>query len=83
MTEKEIPKLLEESKEATVTQVLTGDYNLKIARQDYFTSNQDKVRTDYFMHTMLTHYIEKEVVVVLLFYVHGKHLRSCQDCQLT
>ena len=24
-----------------------------------------------------------QVVVVLLFYVHGKHLRSCQDGQLT
>ena len=24
-----------------------------------------------------------DVVVVLLFYVHGKHLRSCRDCQLT
>ena len=23
------------------------------------------------------------VVVVLLFYVHGKHLKSCQDGQLT
>ena len=23
------------------------------------------------------------VVVVLLFYVHGKHLRSCRDGQLT
>ena len=26
---------------------------------------------------------EVVVVVVLLFYVHGKHLRSCQDGQLT
>ena len=25
----------------------------------------------------------KVVVVVLLFYVHGKHLRSCRDGQLT
>ena len=25
----------------------------------------------------------KVVVVVLLFYVHGKHLRSCLDGQLT
>ena len=25
----------------------------------------------------------KIVVVVLLFYVHGKHLRSCRDGQLT
>ena len=27
---------------------------------------------------------EREIVVVaLLFYVHGKHLRSCRDGQLT
>ena len=26
---------------------------------------------------------EKDVVVVVLFYVHGKHLRSCRDGQLT
>ena len=25
----------------------------------------------------------RPVVVVLLFYVHGKHLRSCRDGQLT
>ena len=25
----------------------------------------------------------KRVVVALLFYVHGKHLRSCRDGQLT
>ena len=24
-----------------------------------------------------------DVIVVLLFYVHGKHLRSCRDGQLT
>ena len=28
----------------------------------------------------LIHFV---VVVVLLFYVHGKHLRSCRDGQLT
>ena len=27
--------------------------------------------------------LEKVVVVALLFYVHGKHLRSCRDGQLT
>ena len=27
--------------------------------------------------------IPQMVVVVLLFYVHGKHLRSCRDGQLT
>ena len=26
---------------------------------------------------------QRVVVVVLLFYVHGKHLRSCRDGQLT
>ena len=28
-------------------------------------------------------YLEPVVVVALLFYVHGKHLRSCRDGQLT
>ena len=28
-------------------------------------------------------YVYKLVVVALLFYVHGKHLRSCRDGQLT
>ena len=26
---------------------------------------------------------KKVIVVVLLFYVHGKHIRSCRDGQLT
>ena len=43
MSEKEVLKVLQECKDAKVQQVLTGDYNLKLARQDYFTSNQDKV----------------------------------------
>ena len=28
-------------------------------------------------------YFLKEIVVELLFYVHGKHLRSCRNSQLT
>ena len=27
--------------------------------------------------------MEDNIFVVLLFYVHGKHLRSCRDGQLT
>ncbi|XP_060551458.1 HAUS augmin-like complex subunit 3 [Ruditapes philippinarum] len=41
--ENEVPKLIQECKDAKVLRVLTGDYNLKLARQDYFTTNQDKV----------------------------------------
>ena len=33
------------------------------------------------IHAMTTGYIV--VYVVLLYYVHGKHLRSCRDGQLT
>lgn len=44
--ESEVPKLIQECKDAKVLRVLTGDYNLKLARQDYFTSNQDKVWTN-------------------------------------
>ena len=32
---------------------------------------------------MITHQTIVVVVVALLFYVHGKHLRSCWDGQLT
>lgn len=41
--DREVPQLIQECREAEVLRVLTGDYNLKLARQDYFTSNQDKV----------------------------------------
>ena len=33
--------------------------------------------------TAMLHLEVVVVVVVLLFYVHGKHLRSCRDSQLT
>ena len=35
------------------------------------------------LHKSLTQGKDFVVVVVLLFYVHGKHLRSCRDGQLT
>ena len=41
--ENEIPRLLEVNASLQATHILSGDYNLKIARQDYFTSKQDKV----------------------------------------
>lgn len=43
MTERDIPALIQESTASQVSRILTGDYNLKLARQDYFISNQDQV----------------------------------------
>ena len=43
VAENDIPNLIQECKEAKVLRILTGDYDLKLVRQDYFTSNQDKV----------------------------------------
>lgn len=40
----EIPGLIQESLSSQVSHILTGDYNLKLARQDYFISNQDQVK---------------------------------------
>ena len=34
-------------------------------------------------HETASETIKEKYVVVLLFYVHGKHLRSCRDGQLT
>ena len=39
----QLPGLLQDMATLQVTKILHGDYDLKIARQDYFTSKQDKV----------------------------------------
>ncbi|XP_030834013.1 HAUS augmin-like complex subunit 3 [Strongylocentrotus purpuratus] len=41
--ESEIPRLLEVNASLQATHILSGDYNLKVARQDYFTSKQEKL----------------------------------------
>ena len=43
LAENQVPALIKDSAELQVSKILRGDYNLKIARQDYFTSNQDQV----------------------------------------
>ena len=39
----QLPGLLQDMATLQVTKVLHGDYDLKIARQDYYTSKQDQV----------------------------------------
>ena len=43
LTEKALPGLVQELGELQATSILKGDYELKIARQDYFTSKQEQV----------------------------------------
>jgi hypothetical protein len=43
LTESHLPTLLKDSANLQVTKILSGDYDLKIARQDYFISKQDQV----------------------------------------
>ncbi|KAK3747565.1 hypothetical protein QZH41_015802, partial [Actinostola sp. cb2023] len=43
LTEKTLPSVLHELAELQPTKILKGDYDLKISRQDYFTSKQDQV----------------------------------------
>ena len=43
LSEQEVPALIKENAASQLTKILQGDYDLKIARQDYFTSNQDQV----------------------------------------
>ena len=44
LTQKELPVLIKDSCTQQVTKILRGNYDLKIARQDYFIGNQDQVR---------------------------------------
>lgn len=43
LTETEIPAQVKEVASLQAVKVLRGDYDLKITRQDYFTSNQNQV----------------------------------------
>jgi HAUS augmin-like complex subunit 3 len=43
LAQEQLPGLIQEMAALQVSTVLHGDYSLKIARQDYFTSKQDKV----------------------------------------
>ncbi|XP_069125959.1 HAUS augmin-like complex subunit 3 [Argopecten irradians] len=43
LRETDIPALIMESTSSQETRILTGDYNLKLSRQDYFASKQDQV----------------------------------------
>lgn len=43
LTDTLLPRLIKDSAALQITKVLHGDYNLKIARQDYFTLNQNQV----------------------------------------
>jgi len=43
LTDARIPALIKDVASLQSVKVLRGDYDLKIARQDYFTSNQDQV----------------------------------------
>ena len=54
-----------------------SSYAYGFANHDTCTSSKAKGTKS----TLLLTYVV--VVVVLLFYVHGKHLRSCRECQLT
>jgi len=39
----QLPNLVQEMASVQFTSVMTADHDLKLARQDYFTSKQDKV----------------------------------------
>lgn len=80
LEENEVPKLIQDCREARTLRVLTGDYNLKLARQNYFTSNQDKVRhlggELFFVASCITSWI-KIVYSSFLFTLHGQS--SCRE----
>ena len=58
LTEKALPGLVQELGELQATSILKGDYELKIARQDYFTSKQDQVGT---FHLYILYIVLKQV----------------------
>ena len=48
----QLPGLIQDMAALQLSTVLRGDYSLKIARQDYFTSKQDKVADTFTLKVM-------------------------------
>ena len=48
--ENELSPLIEEMSELQTAKVLSGNFDLKIARQDYFISKQEEVRIYFHLH---------------------------------
>ncbi|KAJ8305851.1 hypothetical protein KUTeg_016396 [Tegillarca granosa] len=46
MLDSDVPQLIRENTASQVSRILTGDYNLKLSRQDYFVSKQDQKMMD-------------------------------------
>ena len=43
----------------------------------------NRVKKELRIDSQIIHSAPDKLLLLLLFYVHGKHLRSCRDCQLT
>ena len=55
-----------------------------ITRDNFFLILHENIPCDPYLHRLVeTVQVRGHNVVALLFYVHGKHLRSCRDGQLT
>ena len=62
----------------------SADHIAEDHKQTDLTYNIVDPQQKYCLGTVSTRLLRVlNVVVVLLFYVHGKHLRSCRDGQLT
>lgn len=80
--EDDVPKLIQECKDAKVLRVLTGDYNLKLSRQDYFTSNQDKVITELVKQRSRNEFLTMALEVELRKHRELHHILTALHSQL-
>ncbi|KAH3849262.1 hypothetical protein DPMN_091658, partial [Dreissena polymorpha] len=80
--EGDFPTLIQECREAKVIRVLTGDYNLKLARQDYFTANQDKVITQLIVQRSRNEFVTMALELELRQHREIHHLLTSLFSQL-
>ena len=55
----------------------------RVKSTDAYTSSEHSDQLYSYLFSLFLFCSRLIIVVVLLFYVHGKHLRSCRDGQLT
>lgn len=68
LVQEEIPSLIQQSANLQRNKILTGNYELKLARQQYFNDKQDQVRFSLFV-SFLNYSMGNMRRIFLLFFL--------------
>lgn len=79
LTSRYLSPLVQELGKLQANKILRGDYDLKIARQDYFVSKQDQVSINVNYMKIFGTIACRSVSTSLVFMRYEKYMKSCSN----